>query len=281
MLGPARLVRPTLISSVLIILFIMITWGRYKRSARTQPYAEVLDRLVQSDEEYCLILRPFGSDGEIVVPHSTPGAATIEQVISRAARKSLGLRTYAIVDQGRRLAPPGPTYLRAPNDEWQLAVRTLIRRAHSIVLVLPPGQEIRDSFRWEINQLAGHRLQSRVTIVLPPDRLYPDDYPLALRQACLLVDRLEGFTVHGGDLEPPERTHVLKFCRSKAFEDPQLRFWDFRSFIEENQPKVLRWVKWGVWIPFYRSALRDAFRTTEDELSTLSFAARYRSTMSE
>jgi hypothetical protein len=56
----------------------------------------------------------------------------------------------------------------AADDEWQEAVSTLIRRAHSIVLLLPPGQEIRDSFRWEIDQLTQRGLQSRVTIVLPP-----------------------------------------------------------------------------------------------------------------
>ena len=275
MLGPVRFVRPALISSFLIIFFILVTWGRYKRSARTKPYQEVLDPLVRSDEEYCLILRPFGSDGEIVLPHAGPGAATIEQVVARAARKTLRLRTYAIVDQDRRLAPPGPTYLRAPHDEWQIAALTLIRRAHSVVLILPPGQEIRSSFKWEISQLVEHGLQSRVIIVLPPDRLYPDDYPQALRQARVLVGALEGFTVEGADLHPPERTHVLKFCRSTAFEDPQLRFWDFRSFIEEYQPKVMRWVKWGLWIPFYRNALRDAFDSTERELSTLNFGARY------
>ena len=258
-----------------IVIAIAITWGRYRRSAKTSPYQDILPRLVDSNEEYCLILRPFGSDGEIVLP-SGFGALTVEQVIARAAKKTLGLKTYAMVDQNRRLAPPGPVYLRSSHGEWQQAVYTLIRRAHSIVLILPPGQDIRGSFNWEIDQLTKHELQSRVTIVLPPDRLYRDDYPKALHQACLLVAALEGFArsidevfslrVHDLEVSIPERTHVLKYCRSDPWKDPELFWWH----IEKR--KIARRLRWS---SFYLRTLAAAFETTKEELSSLGFTARY------
>lgn len=284
MLGPARMVRPALIAIVLVILFIAISWGRYKRSMRTKYYQDIVDPLVGSHEEYCLILRPFGSDGEIVIPHSGPGASTIEQVIARAVRRSLRLKTYAIVDQDRRLAPPGPIYLRAPHEKWQHAVQTLIRRAHSVVLILSPGQDIRSSFKWEIEELTRHHLQSRVVIVLPPDRLYPKDYPQAVQFACVLVDALQGFAGSVDDVDPhrvrdferkmPRRTHVLKYCRSSVVAEPELFTWDFVTF-HERIPRAMRWVRWGLWMQFYKRALAEAFGTTERELSELGFAARY------
>jgi hypothetical protein len=107
----------------------------------------VIAPLVASARTFCLVLRPFGGDGEIVLPHRMYGASTIEQVIARSARKVARLATYAVVDQTRRLGPPGPVFVRAAGDEWREALSTLIRRAHSIVLLLPPGQEIRE-FRY-------------------------------------------------------------------------------------------------------------------------------------
>lgn len=46
---------------------------------------------------------------------STP-SLTPEQVIAMAARAT---PVYAIVDQRKALAPPGPTSLRVPDAEWQ------------------------------------------------------------------------------------------------------------------------------------------------------------------
>ncbi len=75
-----------------VTLFLSLARARYKRPARTKLYNEVLWRLVASKEEYCLILRPFGSDGEIVLP---PAAGR----------------------RGRRGIPAGPpTGLRSPGS---------------------------------------------------------------------------------------------------------------------------------------------------------------------
>ncbi len=260
-----------------IVIAIVITWGRYRRSARTSTYQDILPRLVESNEEYCLILRPFGSDGEVVLPSRWFGASTVEQTIALAAKKTLGLTTYAIVDQNRRVAPPGPVYLRAPHDKWKSVVHTLIRRAHSILLILPPRQDIRDSFKWEIDQLTQHELQSRVTVVLPPDFLYPDHYPKAFHQACVLVATLEGFArsidevvslrVHDLEVSITERTHVLKYCRSDPMKDPELRWWYIRKHKIPTGSVG--------WSSFYFRALSAAFETTKKELSCLGFAARY------
>lgn len=233
--------------------------------------------LAASAEEFCLILRPFGSDGEIVLSHRTTGASAIEQVIARSARKVAGLATYALVDQERRLAPPGPVFVRAARDEWRDAVSRLIGRAHSIVLILPPGQEIRDSFRWEIDQLTQRGLQSRVVIVLPPDRRYQHDFPKCFQYACVVAAALEGFAgsiddvdsmkVHNLEVSIHARAHLLKYTRSAADQRATLTWWI---------PRQLRLGRRrGPQAGFYYKALTAAFRSTERELSGLGFRARY------
>jgi hypothetical protein len=57
-----------------VLVPIGVRWGRYKRSASTRPCSEVIAPLVASAKEFCLVLRPFGGDGEIVLPHRMFGA---------------------------------------------------------------------------------------------------------------------------------------------------------------------------------------------------------------
>lgn len=264
--------RPVLWVTLLALIPVAVTWRRYKRSGRVQEYQKVVGELVGSSEEYCLILRPFGSDGEIVLPYSFGGAMTIEQVVARSARKALGVKAYAVVDQDRRLAPPGPAYVRISHSQWRPVVLQLIRRAHSIVIILPPGQGIRESLKWEIDQLTQHELQSRVILVVPPDRLYPVDYDRAFANACVLAATLEGFAgsvddvdplrVHDLELTAPPRTHVMKYIRSGKTVHPQLHWW------YANRRRV-------AWIRFYLHALFQAFITVKRELSSLGFDARY------
>ncbi|MGI5466416.1 hypothetical protein [Streptomyces sp. CA-132043] len=253
---------------------IALTRGRYRRSAETKPYHEVVGPLVGSREEYCLVLRPFGSDGEVVLPHAWFGASTMEQIVARATRKSLKMQTYALVDQDRRLAPPGPRWMRSPHDQWQTAVRTLIRRAHSIVLILPPGQGIREALKWEIEQITQHGLQTRLTVVLPPARLHKADYSRAFTDACVIMAAMEGFAgsiddvnslvVHQLELTLHERTQIVKYCRTRPHELAHLRWWFPTKRLRRKES-----------MRFFQRTLATALQTTEQELSGLSFESRY------
>jgi hypothetical protein len=133
--------------------------------------------LVTSQREYALILRPFGWDGETLLPvinalgvkpaYSARPTMTLEQVVAKAARKSAGVETYALVDQSVTHAPPGPTYVRLSHDDWQWGAQHLIARAHSIVLLLPPYGKIRESLSWELEQIRDMGYADRVVLVLP------------------------------------------------------------------------------------------------------------------
>jgi hypothetical protein len=128
------------------------------------------------DGEYCLLLRPFGSDGSTIcvgdpgrkryslLYHPTP---TLEQVIDWTVRRKLGMTTLAVVNQDARFAPAGPEYLSCPPDHWRCQVGELIKNAHTIFLVLPPGQNIRGSFQWELEQITQLTMNSRVVLILP------------------------------------------------------------------------------------------------------------------
>lgn len=261
-----------------VILAILFTWGRYEKSQRTKTTVEVLPDLLNSTEEFLLILRPFGSDGKVLLPARWFGSSTVEQVIARAARKTLGFKAYAIVDQDQRLAPPGPVYMRASNDEWKDAVSALIGRAHSVVLILPPGQGLRQSFVWEIDQLVRHELHTRTMIVLPPDRLYPVDYAIALQQACLLAATLEGqgrsvdevFSLRVLDLEASldgKRVHAIKFSRPHPWGKSEPEMYRVKK-------RKLGFMKMA-WSVFYFGVISKELESVRNELSGVGFTSRY------
>jgi hypothetical protein len=82
----------------------------------------------------------------------------------------LGFETYGLVNQKTRLLPPGVTFIRAPNDEWKMVAQRLIRRAHTIMLVVYPHQNsMGNGFAWEIEQIVSCGVQSRVVLILPSD----------------------------------------------------------------------------------------------------------------
>lgn len=102
----------------------------YQKPQAVRPYQEVLTPLLASAMAFCLVLRPFGHDGETFLRGYRQSKRamfrnndsvyysilTMEQVIARSARQALRLDTYALVDQNREVAPPGPIYLRASNE---------------------------------------------------------------------------------------------------------------------------------------------------------------------
>ncbi len=259
-------------------------WGGYARSVTTTPYADVLWPLVESREEFCLILRPFGDDGEVLVPveHRTRRGRlrrpltfpkpylTLEQVVAQATRTAQGLRAYALVDQKRRLAPPGPVFLRSPDDQWQIPIQEMIKRAHTIVIMLPPKQELRAAMSWELQQITGGLRQSRVILVLPPFDKRRSHYPQARRQLGAMLAVLTGLWDHDLAAVPeplidhcltpiPPRTVVVKID-----EDGTPRPWTVsggRWTFVGSQP--------------YLDALDEAVRRTEYEIRDLGFSARY------
>lgn len=263
---------PALVAALALIP-ILRTWGRYQQSHRTTPSDEVLARLLRSDEEYCLLLRPFGSDGETILRRGR-GSFTLEQVIGRAAGKILGFKVYAMVDQDRRLAPPGLVHMRAPHDQWQSAVQALIRRAHSIVLVLPPGEDVRHSFNWELAQITHHHLQSRVILVLPPPDQDKAGYARSLQQACVILGMFEPFAGTADDVDSlsiyhwettlSSRTIMLKFAQLPDATLGDVQCWE----APETRVRRIRYKS-------YQRALEEALALNQRELSGLGFSARY------
>ena len=201
---------PTGLMLVALLLMLLATVAAYTRSAVTLDHRDALGRLASSTEEFCLILRPSGREGRVVVPDvrvrdlratwANPNL-TLEQVVALAARTALDHSTYAIVDQASHVAPPGPTYLRVPDPERQRVVQRLIARAHSIVLVLAPEVDLRTSFRWEVEQIVRAGVAHRVIIVLPPPDQDVVGHRIALQRVSLLLAALGG-AGRQDDLDP-------------------------------------------------------------------------------
>ena len=182
---PLALAWPVAMACILAVRLATFLLGA-RPSRLAKWHTKVVGPLVESAEEYCLVLRPFGYDGRLVLPvlPATKGkrpvqaairrVKPIEQVIAESVRGAKRLGTYCVVDQGTLLAPPGPTYLRAPNDGWRGSVHRLIARAHTIFVILPPSGKVGAGLEWEIATIATLGLQTRVIFVLHPPEQVPD-----------------------------------------------------------------------------------------------------------
>ncbi|WP_433273787.1 hypothetical protein ACQPZF_19985 [Actinosynnema sp. CS-041913] len=212
------------------LVMIVVGAAKYPRSANTVGHEEVVLPLLRSSAKYCLILRPFGQDAEIVLPKAMAKRriggspfvrnVTMEQVVTTAARTTLDMKTYGIVDQRTTFAPPGPILMRAPDAEWQSVARSLIRRAHVIVLILPPDRDFGDGFQWEVEQIRRYGAQSRVIVLLPPGDRDEETHEAALRRACVLLALLDGepdhFRIHEYELMLPATTLLIRSTEGGA-----------------------------------------------------------------
>jgi hypothetical protein len=251
-----------------------------RRSAATLDHRAALRRLASSTQEFCLILRPFGREGQVIVPNTRRDDVldrwanpnlSLEQVVALAARTALGHPTYAIVGHASFHAPPGPTYLRVPDPEWQRVARRLIARAHSIVLLLPSDPDVRAGFSWEVEQIVRAGVRHRVIMVLPPPDQDADGHRAALQRASLLLaalggsgrqDDVDSFTIYEYELQLAVGTVVLKCTRGG-----RVYAWSVRTPRRRSREIVAT--------TSYVPALAEAIADTERELLGLGFHVRY------
>jgi hypothetical protein len=304
----------TLIGVVVVAIARLISQLRgYQRPQATRSYTSVVPGLLASTEEFCLVLRPFGGDGEVFlrqykttkegkkrIPLRLPVAdlRTMEQVLAAATQETAKQKMYALVDQKLELAPPGPVYVRAPDADWQEAILALMRRAYAVILWLPPDQDVRQSFNWEIEQVVLGRLQTRTIIVLPP----PDKkaaYQRGVKQAAALLAAMETPTGQAVDADPlrvqhyegviGDNTITMKFVMAQDGDDLRL----VRRFVKDlprltwqqvlvNLP--LLWLSPLVWDPrrkkrinalVYENGLASILTIVGKELADQPFSVRY------
>ncbi|MFJ3234725.1 hypothetical protein [Streptomyces sp. NPDC086787] len=197
---------PVVLASCVFALFavgvLRMAWLlRFTLRVRVKETGDVVPDLVSSGARYCLILRPFGSAGHIIV-RSGRGqrsltisgmkvTSTMEQVVSRAWSDTYASEAYAVVDPNLALAPGSLVYMRAEHTTWKEPVARLIGEAHSIVLILPPHQEIRTSTWWEIRKIVELQRLERLTVVLPPYDVKGSGYAQARDELCKLLAVIE------------------------------------------------------------------------------------------
>lgn len=282
--------------TIAVIVTAIVAARKYARSSQAIDHEDILLPLVQSEREYCLVLRPFGGDGEIIIPkvdHKNRRSArnmTIEQIIGTTAHSVLGLETYGIVDQNTLFAPPGVTFIRVSNDEWRVVAQRLIQRAHSIFLILPPGQDIREGFAWEIEQVIRFGVQSRVIIMLPPYDTYapwvfdPEHavhaHQTALQRACVILTLLDKSIRQSEPDHSEAHEYELQFGATTLmikYKETGLTWWP-RTLPQEPSRRTASLVghrRLAVTDKTYLSGLTEALKETEQALSGLPFKARY------
>lgn len=165
---------------MLPIYFARMWWAR-RLDRNPISVAEFVDSIRGTNDEYCLVLRPFGNDGHFFSRDFFRGNVfqkafvnwwrndvVIESVIAASVQRALGMQTVAVIDPKDARTARSFTYLAITEQEWQPFVSTLARRAAVVVVLFPPGSSITPAVRWEINLLMAINLIPRLVFVLPP-----------------------------------------------------------------------------------------------------------------
>lgn len=97
-----------------------------------------------------------------------PVSKTLERVIEAAVRRTFGCETVALVDPVLKALPKSPRYISSDNDAWRDVIEVLLQRALVVILILSPGQTVRDALRWELRRAVELGLLGRLLFVLPP-----------------------------------------------------------------------------------------------------------------
>lgn len=278
--------------TVIALVTLVYRMRGYQRPQATRSYEEILEPLLSSAEKFCLVLRPFGQDGENFLrlykmtkkmrrkTSQLPYAniLTLEQVIARSVHRAVQQKTYALVDQSRKVAPPGPVYVRAPDQNWQAAVLPLIQHAHSVILWLPPGQDLRESFNWEVEQIVRGGLQRRTIIVLPPPDQQADAHRRAVEQAAVLLATME---TPSGKAAEADQLNIL-YYEDKIGD--QTLMMKFQLADEGDRQQLVRWFvqysprKWRLRKPrvdasVYENGLVELLTGMEKEVTGPGFPA--------
>jgi hypothetical protein len=310
-----------------IILLILSLYGLvqlankfrgYQRPQATKHYADVVPPLLASTEEFGLLLRPFGGDGETFLRQyemtrrgkyrltsraEYADNLTMEQVFAQATQRAAKQRVYALVDQGRQLAPPGAVYVQVKDGTWQTAITAMLERAYFVILWLPAGQNVRKHVQWEINEIVRLGLQKRTIIVMPP----PNNkaaYRLGVKNAAELLAFMETATGEAKAADPlrqqfykeylGDRTIVMKFVQAADGSGLTLA----RRMIAERKPLtwqravynvllswLFNWYSFSYWSDRWRNGRVNALSYEQGMIKLLAvigvelkgqpFAARY------
>lgn len=166
---------------ILVIAYTLYTIFSFRLAPAVDPASGFIEKITKNPVEYCLLLRPFGADGHVPIKTSCePGSQravffayvktskTLESIIESTVKEVLNCETIALVDPQLKILTTSPTYISADSESWKEVVDILLKRALIVVLVLAPGQTIRESVGWEIFRAIEVGLLGRLIIVLPP-----------------------------------------------------------------------------------------------------------------
>lgn len=193
------------IGGIILLAAISITLIRvlidFQRRKSIKSAKNLLISLENETIEYCLVLRPFGSDGSMIIerkPLFTIGCGgilillalcmiftqvivivalffsrlrlpkTFEKLVSEIVGANLGYFTVALGDPKLKLFPTSVFYFNATDENWKATIDILLRRASIVILAMQPGTVIGNSTKWEIERIKSLDMTNRLIIVLPP-----------------------------------------------------------------------------------------------------------------
>jgi hypothetical protein len=247
-----------LILFVIVSVFLVLRYRKprlariFRRHSAARPKQDTSAVGSRTATPYCLILRSFGRDGDVVFPDPLvpKGPAdrrprrnpvptfvrtrTTEQVIALASGDR-GLDTRSIVDPRAMFAPRNLDYESAEDADWQVAAGKLINSADAIAILLQPMKE-RDAARllretagptdprtlltpgliWEISEIKRMDRANLTMLVLPPPSIDPS-YLMARWQAAIILAVLSDHgLISGGAITALDTNYINNMARGFA-----------------------------------------------------------------
>lgn len=134
-----------------------------------------LDGAPRNAGRFVLILRTFGTDGDLLVANRNmgprellPRVETLESIVASSSNQ-VGLDSViGFQDRDMGLVPRSIGYFAAADQDWMSEFRVLISQATAIVVLSTPDVPLGASFRWELDQIKAEGLQDRTIVVAPP-----------------------------------------------------------------------------------------------------------------
>jgi len=161
------------------VTYLKIKYGFFSKNKIDK--AEVfLQQVFRSEDEYCLVLRPFGNDASFKLQNinseyyfdsmisNWADGIVIEQILEKKNKESRNIDTVALVDPRLKLIPHSPRFISTSNDTWQWVIFDLLKRALYTFIIIPPRKKITDALVWEVTKLVQLGLIGRFAIIIPP-----------------------------------------------------------------------------------------------------------------
>lgn len=239
------------------------TINTQKNSSQANSFISEIDR---KREDICLILRPFGSDGNIQVKnenfitHLFPNISiTIEEII-REKFNEYNYRVVAVKNPNQFINIRNIDNIEVQDiRNWKKDVEKLITRSAYIIFIFPSKSALTNSVRWEIMTSINKGLIPRILFIFPPR-----DKKTSFNTINELFSLINKKNNIDNDI-----LHAIYSFHLKSKEEYNIHYIKGKKFYEKRKIQI------NLTKTYYESAIEDFLIFSHRNLKEMSFFQKY------